>query len=108
MLKRLEHLDGEIQLHQILKTTKGTTMNDAHSNNDGNIHDYLFANSTQKTEPPTAQERRAFSNVMGIHKPVTFDQAECDAKISKVVKDASERPTQGARDGARYQHSASH
>lgn len=65
-------------------------MNDAHSSNDGNLSDYLFNNSTPYPAP-TPQERRQFDNVMGLNKPVPIDVAECEAKISEVVKDAVER-----------------
>ena len=37
-----------------------------------------------------SQETQQFVNVMGIDDPVPFDQAECDASIARVVKEAGE------------------
>lgn len=39
---------------------------------------------------PRTQESNAMANIMGVNNPVPFDQAECDASIAKVVKEAGE------------------
>jgi hypothetical protein len=42
---------------------------------------------------PRTAESNAMANIMGINDPVPFNQAECDAKIAKVVKEAAARNT---------------
>jgi hypothetical protein len=66
-------------------------MNDNH--NDGLLADRFSINTNLANQPPSKQEKQQFRNVMGLDKPVPFDQAECDAKIKAVVKNAAERNT---------------